>query len=161
MIKYAFLDIDGVLNCHRYFVALGICTARHGTDEWVALQLDPAAVGRLNAIIDATGAEVVISSSWRLAYSQGTIARALRARGFLGKVISMTGYRSDGDSTNRRGFEIQDWLDANAPFERRLVILDDSSDFGNLLRFHVKTSWLDGLLDCHVPQAINMLNEGP
>ena len=59
--KIIFLDIDGVL-CTAKSVGL----LKTNIDGRLAKQFDPDCVVRLNHITDATGAQIVISSSWRL-----------------------------------------------------------------------------------------------
>ena len=52
--KIIFLDIDGVCNCcdtkERFHGLIGV---------------DPILVARIKEIVDATGAEIVLSSTWR------------------------------------------------------------------------------------------------
>lgn len=133
MNRYLFLDIDGVLNSHQFFYS-DLAQKERLMDRSIEHQLDPAAIGHLNAIIQATDAQIVISSSWRIVRTVSVIKHALHNRGLEGdKVIGKTGYRSDGDSSNRRGLEIQDWLNEKAgDAPHRFVILDDSSDMGEL-----------------------------
>jgi HAD domain in Swiss Army Knife RNA repair proteins len=156
---FLFLDIDGVLNSHEFFYA------EHGprgtTDRSLHRMIDPRAVLHLNAIIEASRALVVVSSSWRQVHAVTRIKNALMHHGFVGEIIGRTGYRSDGDSSNRRGFEIQDWLDANAQDPYRFVILDDSADMGTLLPKLVRTTWERGLLAEHVAQALKLLEISP
>lgn len=159
--NYLFLDIDGVVNSHEFFFGPSACGTLERDGQPLSAQIDPRAIAHLNAIINATQAEVVISSSWRQVHSVGTIARALRDKGFTGKVIGKTGYRADGDSSDRRGLEILDWLKAQQVMSKRWVILDDSADMGVLLPCLVRTTWNDGLLAEHVAPAIKILLEGP
>lgn len=77
-----FLDIDGVLNSARWF------SVRAGGDNRDGLtreeyQIDPDAVAILNRILGATGAHVVVSSTWRLLHTPTAIHRILRRRGYL------------------------------------------------------------------------------
>ena len=162
--KVIFLDFDGVLNSARYFYGPDRVSAENLTQLWKCIHmLDPATAPLLNAITDASGARLVISSSWRLAYPLGIIDKAMKHRGFTGQVIGKTGYRSDGDSTSRRGLEIQDWMDQHheagwEPIEA-FVILDDSADMGPLLPKLVRTTWEEGLLAEHVEPALRILEE--
>jgi len=160
---FLFLDIDGVLNSAEFFYG-PLAKQERKSDRSLEHMLDPTAVGYLNTIVDATGAKVVISSSWRQVHRPSVIREALKKRGFTGDVIGRTGYRSDGDSGTRRGLEIQDWLDIEENMTdepRRFVILDDSSDMGPLLPYLVRTTWERGLCIEHVPLAIGILLEGP
>jgi len=64
-----FLDFDGVLN-HADFLYAGhpqtVASPHYNYDKRESF--DPAAIARLNQITDATGAVIVVSSSWRTAY---------------------------------------------------------------------------------------------
>lgn len=58
--KIVFLDVDGVLNCADFFKTAQ--TARDLSPR----EVDPYKVLLLHRIVEATGAKVVVSSSWRL-----------------------------------------------------------------------------------------------
>ncbi|MDE6338813.1 MAG: hypothetical protein K2K97_03370 [Muribaculaceae bacterium] len=66
-----FLDFDGVLNTEQYQARLAV-EGKPTKDAWGPL-FDPRAVGNLKKIIDATDAEIVISSSWRYLYTLGSL----------------------------------------------------------------------------------------
>ena len=141
-----FLDIDGVLNSQEFVDLLG--------DQWNMEQVDRKAVERLNRIVEATGADVVISSTWRIVLHLDFIESVINDAG--GKVTIV-------DKTPRlggpRGYEIQKWLDEN-PGHDRFVILDDCEDMVHLWPHLVETTWDLGLLDEHVEQAIKVINKG-
>jgi hypothetical protein len=61
-----FLDFDGVLNSRPFF-ANRIAEARIELYETLgeAADSDPANVAELERLVQATGASIVISSSWR------------------------------------------------------------------------------------------------
>jgi hypothetical protein len=159
-----FLDIDGVLNSHAYLQrAPGAFD-----DRDPAKMIDDQAVAHLNAIVERSGADVVISSSWRIAHRLPTIRDALRRRGFVGRVIGRTpiGHREPIRGVIRgcvRGNEIQGWLDAAAQRQgfsvSSFVILDDNSDMGHLLPRLVQTTYGHGLLPAHVAKALAVLEE--
>lgn len=178
MTSIVFLDMDGVLNSVDYFDS----TRSHdwgdagrpdvGTDPWYVHMVDPAAVQRLNGIIDATGAQVVLSSSWRYHCDPEMMQRVLEARGFTGQVIARTptaancrgkGIAVIGELT--RGHEIHLWLVENTHLNvmDSFVILDDMGPraFAHMAPHLVQTSWGRGLLDEHIGPAIRMIQEGP
>jgi hypothetical protein len=62
MNKYLFLDIDGVLNHDEWFES--VLYKRH-QENWKKSMFDPECVARVNKILEATGARLVVSSSWR------------------------------------------------------------------------------------------------
>jgi hypothetical protein len=155
-LKIVFLDLDGVLNSHLFLLARAKQSADGTYDQGparrnMAHMLDRTAVLRLNRLLAVTGAQVVISSSWRIPWSCQQITRWLVRRGFKGDVIGRTPTYGKG-----RGNEIQQWLVANGPVAS-FVILDDDSDMEPLQHRHVKTTWGEGLLDEHVDRAILML----
>lgn len=161
-----FLDIDGVLNSHTFFrsrvtpeqaaeMRAGPVVLR-GDDEQARAMIDPAAVEHLNTLIEKSGAEIVISSTWRHAFTMGIIRRALHANGFRHNrsIIGQTpSYGRGGD----RGHEIQQWLDEANPAPDRFVILDDNEDMAHLRGHLVRTHYVDGLKAEHVATALARL----
>ncbi len=147
-----FLDLDGVLNSEQYVHKVG--------DAWNGDQIDPDAVERLNKITEATGASIVVSSSWRIGTTLEEMQKLLISHGVKANVIGMTKVLYDD-----RSIEIWDWLVENKSIVDNYVILDDdrleakrdSSD--PILDQHfVRTSWLDGLNDRQVEKAIKILS---
>lgn len=143
-----FLDIDGVLNSTRYW--------------WInqplpmnqAGAIDPEAVARLNRIVEATGASVVLSSSWRGAQPDGyqRVQAMLVERGFTGALIGQTELLWCD-----RHLEIAKWLNDHAGEWDRFVVIDDDPDawiedgpFADRGLF-ASTNYLHGLVDEHVP----------
>lgn len=63
--KAIFLDIDGVLNSDRSFLAYNTIEGNTYYDNLFA-HIDPIAVGLLNRLIDKSGAKNVFSTSHRL-----------------------------------------------------------------------------------------------
>lgn len=57
MNKYIFLDIDGVLNSMDWF------KENRETSDYT--EIDPEKVKLLKEIVDKTGAEIILSSTWR------------------------------------------------------------------------------------------------
>lgn len=158
--KIIFLDFDGVLNSLFHFQEL----RRQGlAQERIMDSLEPGMVERLNKIIDATGAKVVISSTWRKLHSVGELKDFLIKYGFrhVEKILGVT-----PTLNTDRGIEIEKWL---VDFKARLnysddpissfVILDDNSDMvhAHLLCRLVLTTWIDGMEDEHVDKAIEIL----
>ena len=144
--KVVFLDIDGVLNCAATFTS-------NETRMLGRYFLDPAMLARLDRIVDATGARIVISSCWRIGDGGQGVARILAAAGLrhADAVVGETS-RLGGE----RGLEIADWMKPRWDVEA-FVILDDDNDMGQLTPHLVKTSWLEGLQDQHVEWAIATL----
>ena len=174
--KIIFLDFDGVLNSERFMDEQELWD--HAQPETM---VDANAVKKLNEIIEATQAKVVISSSWRYFLELDKIVEILNSKGFSGEVIGRTKfpwinkphmmhiqpkvfdtehYRRFRAFYTNRGHEIQDWLDTNSelPIEK-ILILDDNNDMEHLLPNLVRTTWLEGMSDVHVAKAIRHLNE--
>lgn len=159
--RVVFLDIDGVLNSEPWLARS--VEERLGPDfdpeldaTWIAM-LDPEAVARFDRLVAASGAKVVVSSSWRMMLPLADLARFLAIRGFSGEIIDATttarGLVADG--VTERGHQIAHWLDANPVTS--FVILDDQTDMAHLGDRHVLTSWEKGLTDADVERALALL----
>ncbi|MFO0735532.1 MAG: HAD domain-containing protein [Labilithrix sp.] len=168
--KVVFLDIDGVLNSQAWFdrQANEGLTGFDPSDEeaWLTM-LDPDCVARLDRLVAAHDAKVVISSSWRQLLEPSTIARLLARRGFRGEVIGATTTSNALTPTRKtqRGDQIAHWL-ATASVEgdvtscvTSFVILDDDEDMVHLVPRHVKTAWAKGLTEDDAARASELLAE--
>lgn len=172
-----FLDIDGVLNSSAWFEAQQEQVNAYVLDpDDENKGIDPDAVAHLNRIVQATGAIIVISSTWRKLHSLPHIERLLHYRGFShkGRIIGATPDLQGGFMTpafakfiqenpeyrhrysNTRGNEIQAWLDA-VPGVQSLVILDDDDDMAHLSPLLVKTDNRIGLTSEDADRAIARL----
>ena len=136
--KVVFLDIDGVLND-------GVRIMEIDSDFPSREHLDC-----LKAIIDATNAKIVLSSTWRLFPSaRNDVKNALRNVGL--EFIDRTKELRD------RASEIQEWLNRHPEVEK-FVILDDEEISGKFPDNLVQTTFYRGLLPEHVERAIKILN---
>lgn len=141
-----FLDIDGVL-----------ITGKRG---WKTP--GPENVAALNRLIEETGAEIVVSSCWRVGRSVPELAMLLGSWGVKGHVLD----RTFADEKTR-GQEILTWIHThpeNWPMSIPLptpveeyVILDDDADMGLLLNHLVQTDPHSGLTQADVDRAIHIL----
>ncbi len=156
--KVVFLDFDGVLNGTVENKGERGGLAEFGTALWCSEQIDEALVERLNAIVEATDAVVVISSSWRNVHPLNKLRQMLYIAGFRGSVIGDTPrlHRRPDGVPQHREHEIQAWLDAAGSGVTSFVILDDL-DMGFLGERLVRTPVQFGLDDDHVIQAIDLL----
>lgn len=139
--KIIFLDMDGVVNNPR---------------EGRGRTLSTKAVGLLNKLTKTSGANIVISSSWRFTAPLIVIIDKLKEYGFRypERVIGCTALLE-----NRcRGDEIKLWL-KQVPVES-FVILDDVDDMGNLLPHLVKMDHVLLMQEHDVDKAIQILNRG-
>ena len=131
MKKIIFLDIDGVLNTERWYVKTG----REPDADGYGVPFDPVAIDCLRRIISETGAEIVISSSWKW-LGLNTMRNMWKDRNLPGKVIDITPDKIsdellfsldlDGfDVTKLKGFEIAEWLSLHEKDVSQYVIIDD------------------------------------
>lgn len=165
--KYLFLDIDGVLNHDVWFTSLAY---RNNQSNWRISMFDPACVERVNRILKETGAELVVSSSWR---DMSDLENIFAGVGLPTK-FHRTPYADDiypdldpirdlynDDIRYWRGSEIKYWLEHNAKEEYTYCILDDDCDMlEEQLEYFVCTSNPQGLIDELTKKAINILNYG-
>jgi hypothetical protein len=127
--KVLFLDIDGVLNSDRSCLALREEAENAETaSERLYHRIDPVAVGLLNLVL-RHDVKVVVSSTHRKFHPRlDNLCRYIADLGVKGEVISATvdGWALKWDD-DRRGVEIQEWLDRH-PQVTHFAILDDDSD---------------------------------
>ena len=128
-IKIIFLDIDGVLNVYP-----------QGHDDYGSIFHDHF-VDNLKWIIDETGADIVISSTWRM--SGYRIMKEMWAkRNLPGKVIGITpNHMIKTGTTLQRGKEIDEFIKDYSKPITNYVILDDDTDMEpHQMNNFVKTS---------------------
>lgn len=153
--KVIFLDIDGVVNCNS-------------TEETFNgfIFVEDRKVEMIKQIVDATGAKIVLSSTWRDGWNNDDTCHPLypefdalrtKFKEFGMEFISKTPW----DKNGYRGNEIDAWLKnwSGEPVEK-FVILDDDCDMKPHGARLIQTSWLKGIEDKHVKRAIKMLMEG-
>lgn len=158
--KVIFLDVDGVLNSE-----VSREQERNNFDNWMEHEVSEMHVNNLKKIVDATGAQIVLSSSWRFDHPKATgrdfivdplmrvLDRKLKAVGL--DIIDVT-----PDLRGKiRGAEIQDWLGRHSEVER-FVILDDDVDMMEEQKpFFVNTTFKNGLTEDLANKAIEILNK--
>ncbi len=121
--KIIFLDIDGVLNSYE--------TMPKGERGGI-IGIHAPLVRRFLNLLEATGAKVVLSSTWRKSddWLEVMEANGLPKDIFVGRTGSL--YRKNLEGLYRgselRGEEIDAWL-AQHPETTRYAIIDDDSDF--------------------------------
>lgn len=148
--KVIFLDFDGVLNSRRYVLNCG--------DQELAI--DPARMALLKEIVDATGAKLVLSTSWREHWSADPKECDSTGR-LMDEIFSAHGMQIS-DKTPKlsasRTEEIKSWLAAH-PEITNYVVLDDMFLGDALLAEHfVKTSYYtEGLGKLEAERAIAIL----
>lgn len=146
MTKLIFLDIDGVMNS-------GFSKR---SDKHFSLAFDDNAVTNLKYILKHTEAKIVVSSTWRLGETVESLKKDLFSHYELDNyIVGVTPYFQE----TIRGLEIESYT-ANCTKEEitNIVILDDDSDMGSLLKYHVKTNAIYGLTLEDANRAIQILN---
>lgn len=170
--RILFLDFDGVLNntIPEEIEIVEKWDDRVWGGDWVRERL----VKRLNQIVEATDALVVISSSWRRYWTKDQLQRILDERGFEGQVIGTTAVIAEGRDVlpkyyNYRGpvwpdrsDEVVHWIQAFVEKNGtglNYAVLDDRSDLFQNNRLNLVNTNPDiGISDQDVKKAINYLN---
>lgn len=161
--KVIFLDIDGVLN-------------NFDSPEENREIIDMNMVLRLKRIVDASGAKIVLTSSWRRFFHSWQELRGERISGHYKKLmtafekcaLSVYGVTDElSYGPDSRPEEISEWL-KNHPDIKSFVILDDSSWNWGMLSDHAVTTrrkapssengWRSGLEDGNADRAIEILS---
>lgn len=160
--KIIFLDVDGVLNCLN-------------TEERVGcfIGIDDLKVFHLRDIVNATNAQIVLCSSWKLGWEKELKSQQDREANYLDKMLAAQGLHIldktfEPNGSSRRGEGIKLWM---SPFKEgdieSFVILDDEVfDYAQegLLPHLVQSSFYaeqGGLTAELAALAIKILNEGP
>lgn len=156
--KVIFLDFDGV-----------IVVPPHTRPDLPGRDL----VARLNRIVDATGAKVVVSSDWRILNSREGLLLTLRDAGFTGEMVAAPHHETPHGAALQltsglsRADEIWQWLQHGGlgwersrpqPVESYVVLEDGLPSRANVAHCWVATDFYQGLTDPHVEQAIEILN---
>ena len=160
--KYIFLDIDGVLNCMTWF--------EQNRNKSGYTEIDPNKVRLIKEIVDKTGAQIILSSTWRsLAAHDDKPEHEMYT--YLKTSLKKFGL-SISDHTpcmqQNRPQEIKAWLENNINEGDRYVSLDDDYSYEaykqqGIEECLVKTSFYEtngGLRVEHVEKAIKILNGG-
>ena len=165
MRKVLFLDIDGVINTKEWHSKMTKDTPK---DEY-GYAFDPVSVANLAHIIDETGADTVISSSWKF-YGVPKLRDMWQKRNLPGHILDITPNTvSDEMLLNAnldefqlgvcRGNEIKEWLSRHGRKVSNYVIIDDYDDLLPEQEDHVVlTDTLVGITAFDAEKAIAILN---
>ena len=153
MRKIIFLDFDGVLNT-EYYQGLLQFQGKQWQDQYGAF-FDPRAVRQLKRVIDTTGADIVVESSWKY-LSLEAMQELWRVRNLPGRVMDITPSLTDNAS---KGEEIAAWLSEYATPDTRYVIIDDEYVvLDSQIPYFIWTNPYEGLTEDHADRAISILN---
>lgn len=148
--RVIFLDVDGVLNSNSFAEKM---FSEQGVRVFYEDILDKRAIACLKQIVSATGATIVLSSSWR---------KIPKARAHLVQQLAEYGLSIHSDTPytgKERGDDISAWFNHHKDISvESYVILDDDSDMNVHLPHLVHTSFYGwGLETKHVQYAVDML----
>ena len=137
-----FLDIDGVFNCQLFFqeryqdakkkLRKKVKKNEISREEYYNEQICPHRVKLFSELCEKIGAEVVISSTWRMNKTVEYLQEIMNKAGGTFKIIGKTPVLHIP-----RGAEIEAWIDDNISPEshgcfsyqfKRYAIIDDDSD---------------------------------
>ena len=153
MRKIIFLDFDGVLNT-EYYQGLLQFQEKQWQDEHGAF-FDPNAVRQLKRIIDATGADIVVESSWKYLGLEA-MQELWKVRNLPGKVIDITPSLTGNAS---KGEEIVVWLSEHATPDTRYVIIDDEYVvLDSQIPYFIWTNPYEGITEEQADRVISILN---
>ena len=149
MRKILFLDIDGVLNTDRQ---QWHCQMNNlAPVDKFGYAFDSNAVENLATILEETGAEIVILSSWKFLGLQ-TLQKMWEDRKLPGTILDIT---SDGKS---KGWEIDEWLMECESQVNRYAIIDDENDMQTKQQKHfVQTNSQFGITCKDAERVITIL----
>lgn len=154
--KIIFLDVDGVLN--------NADDSDHHIHKGGCYFYSPKCVERLNKITDATGAKIVVSSTWRLGKTVNELQLQFKEMCITGEVIDKTCQLNHLDGY--RGNEILKWIKDNEVLLghyyynfKSYVIIDDDTDMLLWQKDNfVNTDGYKGLTDADAEKAACILN---
>lgn len=165
MQKILFLDIDGVLNTALWY---GPKDNKAPRDKW-GYTFDPMSVANLKRIVDETGADIVISSSWKC-IGLSELQKMWKSRKLPGRIIDITpDIMTDEDMLDidldlidpgkSCGDEIKKWLSRQENQVSHYAIIDDMYEMlpeqqDNLVMTDSET----GITDEDADRIIEILN---
>lgn len=152
MKKVIFLDVDGVLNSDEtgFGGFFGIEKVLVKDDvKWGDVLVD-----RIRTIVKETGANIVISSTWRRHFDIPKFGEMFGLYDWPDvPIIDMTPKLHQG-----RGVEVNAWLQKN-PVDRYVIIDDVDQFLPDQKEFFIQTSIMTGITQEDTIQAIKILNK--
>lgn len=148
--KVVFLDVDGVLNSNSFAEKM---LEEEGIRVFYEDILDKRCISCLKQIVKKSGADIVLSSSWR---------RIPKARAKLVEQLAEYGMSIHSDTPytgGERGDDITAWFNRHKDLNiESYVILDDDSDMNVHMKHLVHTSFYGwGLETKHIRYAVDIL----
>ncbi len=148
--KILFLDVDGVLNNDDWAWEM---YKKYKVEVYREDILYQPSLCELRRIINATGAKIVVSSSWRkIEHAYKDLLMWLKMYGM--EVLDVTPYVG-----GIRGDDIEAWFKRNKDKQiESYAILDDDSDMGEHYGHLIQTFYMEGLTTEIADECIKMLN---
>lgn len=157
--RYIFLDFDGVINTlsNKYRRAERLLPLKDDLGPFFDLE----AVKNLDELIAETGADIVVTSTWRYKGLEA-MQQLWLERGMPGKIVGLTPMAA-GVYLFQRGTEVMRWLydeGLDDTTEYRYVIIDDGDDFmPEQLPYTIITDPYIGLTASDCQKAIKILTQ--
>lgn len=157
--KIIFLDVDGVLNDRN---------TKHTTRGALGIDIDDTKIQYLKNIVDATSAQIVLCSGWKLGWNPNIENQDISAQYLINKLskygLTIMDRTYDPDGFSNRGAGIKNWLVAH-PTVETWVVLDDEIfidyEEQGIIPHLIKSSFYDkGLTEELAEQAIKILKGG-
>lgn len=152
MKKYIFLDIDGVLNSDMWNHEF-ITKYKYSNTPGIEQEIDPGAMKLINDLVNKTGAEIIMSSSWR--HNLEGAVRKLKRCGLVHDIVQKidNGRIVVGE---QRGKLIKDFLSSHD--YSTYVIIDDACDILKCQKkYYVQTNPTIGFCEADYKKALNIL----
>jgi hypothetical protein len=162
--KIIFLDIDGVLNNEEWFASKEFSKGEENYSGFLDHDnpqdqinfwkhyISPILAQRVKDIVEATGAKIVLSSSWRRSNYSIDVLKL-----FGIECVDMT--TRDRGKILTRGEEIQEWLDKHPEVENYIILDDARNMLESQKPFFVFTNRDMGVRERDVKKAIDILNK--
>lgn len=151
--SYIFLDIDGVLNSEDWYHYYWVNDLKYTDKEY---NLDFRAIERVNRLVIETGAEIVLSSSWR--FDMDVTKLRLARTGLKYEIVKKLPGCEFGVGSPTRGELIAEYVKNQKC--KHYVILDDDEDMTDEQKKNhfIKVDHTVGLTDLDVDKAIEILS---
>lgn len=161
--KAIFLDIDGVLRPFKKKLNIEVSHSEWCPEKLnehgIKLKVYKRLIKRINKITDATGARLILSSSWRVGYLSdwADVVVYLHNMGLKGFIIGRTPWNK---KYKTRGQEISAWFSEH-PEEniKKFIIFDDDEHMEPFNDHLIHTDHTKGIESKHVDLAIKMLKD--
>jgi hypothetical protein len=157
--KVIFLDIDGVLNSETF--AIWCYHNNSFIQEGGSNFINPKVVKLITDLCEEHDVKLVISSSWRLYDLESTIDDFKRYRDLvplIPYIVGVTPRVLDDRVWQKRGEEIEDYLNKHTEVENYCIIDDDSDMLEEQLSHFLRTNYHEGLTKNHIVLIKNILN---